>query len=420
MKRHKFYTFISLFGISMTLTILIVLASFIDQALAPTYPEVNRSRSLYVRTVKIMDIKNHSSSMNPLSQFFIKTYIKTMPLPEKVAMTTSMAMPTNTYLNQQKAKVFIKYTDDEFWNITQFLFLEGKGFTNETLKSNAQSVIISDLIRDKYFGKGVSVIGKSLEIEDVVFNIVGVVRNCPLTQVYAGSDIYLPYTADKSPLVEGELAGRYMAIIVARKASDLPRIRADFLAMLPKIPLQNDKDVAKKKLGSFNSSGDGFNPDSLVAHAETYVESFTSILASTNDDSGKATFFMLLSLFALLFMLLPALNLINVNISRIMERASEIGIRKAYGASAGTLSLQFVIENVILTVIGGGIAIGLSSLIILYLNRYGIGPLPTLNLTINWLVVAVALLLCLVFGLMSGAYPAWRMSKLSVVDALKN
>ena len=99
-----------------------------------------------------------------------------MPLPEKVAMTTSMAMPTNTYLNQQKAKVFIKYTDDEFWNITQFLFLEGKGFTNETIKSNAQSVIISDLIRDKYFGKGVSVIGKSLEIEDVVFNIIGCIR----------------------------------------------------------------------------------------------------------------------------------------------------------------------------------------------------------------------------------------------------
>ena len=147
MKRHKFYTFISLFGISMTLTILIVLASFIDQALAPTYPEVNRSRSLYVLTVKIMDIKNHSSSMNPLSQFFIKTYIKTMPLPEKVAMTTSMAMPTNTYLNQQKAKVFIKYTDDEFWNITQFSFLEGRGFTKETIKSNAQDVIISDLIQ---------------------------------------------------------------------------------------------------------------------------------------------------------------------------------------------------------------------------------------------------------------------------------
>ena len=234
------------------------------------------------------------------------------------------------------------------------------------------------------------------------------------------SDIYLPYTADKSPIIDGELAGRYFAIVLARNQADMPKIRQNFLEMLPKIPLQNDKDVAKKKLGSFNSSGNGFEPDSLVANAETYAESFTSNITGGDNNSGKTTFFMLLSLFAFLFMLLPALNLINVNISRIMERASEIGIRKAFGASAGTLTVQFIIENVILTIFGGIIAIGLSVLVIYYINRHGIGPLPNLNLSINWVVVFVAFLLCLVFGLMSGVYPAWRMSKLSVVDALKN
>ena len=419
MKRRKFYTFISLFGISLTLTILIVLASFIDQTLAPEYPEIHRNRSLYVQSVKILDTKNNSSSMNPLSAFFIKKYIKTMPLPEKVSMTSG-PNPLNVYLNKQKAKVFIKYTDAEFWDITQFAFLEGRGFTAETIKGIDNSVVITDLVRDQYFGKGMSVVGKSLEIDDEVFHIVGVVKNCPITQVYVGSDIYLPYTADKNPQAEGELAGRYYAIILARNSADMPKIRQNFLEMLPKIPLQNDKDVAKKKLGSFNSTGNGFEPDSLVANAETYAESFTSNVTGGDNDSGKTTFFILLSLFAFLFMLLPALNLINVNISRIMERASEIGIRKAFGASAGTLTLQFIIENVILTIIGGVIAIVLSVLVILYINRRGIGPLPNLNLSINWTVVFVAFFLCLVFGLMSGVYPAWRMSKLSVVDALKN
>ena len=419
MKRRKFYTFISLFGISMTLTILIVLASFIDQMLAPEYPEIHRNRSLYVQTIKIFDTKHSGNSMNPLSAFFIKKYIKTMPLPEKVSMTSG-PNPLNVYLNKQKAKVFIKYTDAEFWDITQFAFLEGRGFTAETIKGNDNSVIITDLVRNQYFGKGISVLGKSLEIDDEVFRIVGVVKNCPITQVYVGSDIYLPCTADKSPIIDGELAGRYFAIILARNQADMPKIRQNFLEMLPKIPLQNDKDVAKKKLGSFNSSGNGFEPDSLVANAETYAESFTSNITGGDNNSGKTTFFMLLSLFAFLFMLLPALNLINVNISRIMERASEIGIRKAFGASAGTLTVQFIIENVILTIFGGIIAIGLSVLVIYYINRHGIGPLPNLNLSINWVVVFVAFLLCLVFGLMSGVYPAWRMSKLSVVDALKN
>jgi putative ABC transport system permease protein len=118
-------------------------------------------------------------------------------------------------------------------------------------------------------------------------------------------------------------------------------------------------------------------------------------------------------------MLLPALNLININISRIMERASEIGIRKAFGASASVLTVQFIVENVIITLLGGVVAIVLSLMIIAFLNQNGVGPIKTLNLGINWLVVFIAMILCLLFGLMSGAYPAWRMSKLAIVDALK-
>jgi putative ABC transport system permease protein len=417
MKRRKFYTFISLFGISMTLTILIVLAAFIDSSFAPEYPEVFRNRSLYVSTVKLIE-KGKGSSMNPISPYFVKTYIKTMPLPEKVSMSSG-PMHMNTYLNGQKAKVWIKYTDSEFWDITQFSFLEGKSFTSETIKNSDNAVIINDLTRDQYFGKGVSVVGKSLEIDDVVYRIIGVVKGCPITQLFVSSDIYLPYTADKSPQKVGELSGRYTAMILAKSEQDLPAIKQDFVSMLGKIPLESDKDVEKRKLGKSDRNGSGFNPDTIIAHADTYVESFTNNITGTDTDSGKSTFFIILSLFSLLFMLLPALNLININISRIMERASEIGIRKAFGASAVTLTVQFVIENVIITVIGGVLAIFLSLIAFAYLNSHGIGPIKTLNLSINWLVVSIAFLMALVFGLMSGAYPAWRMSKLAVVDALR-
>ena len=60
-------------------------------------------------------------------------------------------------------------------------------------------------------------------------------------------------------------------------------------------------------------------------------------------------------------MLLPTLNLVNINISRIMERASEIGVRKAFGASSRTLVGQFVVENIILTLVGGAFGLVLSA-----------------------------------------------------------
>jgi putative ABC transport system permease protein len=176
--------------------------------------------------------------------------------------------------------------------------------------------------------------------------------------------------------------------------------------MIRRLPLKNHGD---------------FIPDTIVCSAETYMRSLTrDLVGGTNDsDNGLRMFFTIVLIFAFLFMLLPALNLVNINVSRIMERASEIGIRKAFGASAGTLTVQFVIENVILTIIGGGVALVLSSLVIAYLNRTGVGPIPNLSLTINWTVLGVALGLSLFFGLMSGVIPAFRMAKLPVAEALK-
>jgi putative ABC transport system permease protein len=116
-------------------------------------------------------------------------------------------------------------------------------------------------------------------------------------------------------------------------------------------------------------------------------------------------------------MSLPTLNLININITRIMERSSEIGVRKAFGASSRTLVYQFIVENIILTLLGGIIGLILSFITIEIINSQNL--IANLELSINFMVLFIGLLVCLVFGLLSGVYPAWRMSKLNVVTALK-
>jgi putative ABC transport system permease protein len=124
-----------------------------------------------------------------------------------------------------------------------------------------------------------------------------------------------------------------------------------------------------------------------------------------------------IGIFVLLVMLLPTLNLVNINLTRIMERSSEIGVRKAFGASSRTLVYQFLVENLILTVLGGGIGVLLSLIALQVINSAHL--IPNLVLSLNGTVLSIALLICLVFGLLSGVYPAWRMSRLNVVNALK-
>jgi putative ABC transport system permease protein len=154
----------------------------------------------------------------------------------------------------------------------------------------------------------------------------------------------------------------------------------------------------------------------MEVNAETYTNNFLRPVLERN----KALRTILFSVIAfVLFMLLglPAINLVNVNVSRIMERASEIGVRKAFGASVKTLVWQFIIENIFITFIGGVIALVLTGFVIHFINQSG--WIAYADLTINLSVFLISLLVCLLFGFLSGVVPALRMSKLSIADALK-
>jgi len=126
----------------------------------------------------------------------------------------------------------------------------------------------------------------------------------------------------------------------------------------------------------------------------------------------------LISLLVLIFMSFPAMNLVNINITRIMERASEIGIRRSFGASVKTLLMQFLTENILLTLIGGCIGFLLALAVIYFINRSGI--YPYFFLSVNFPLFIYAILFSLLFGLLSGVVPALRMAKMNIVNALKS
>ncbi|HEY0109319.1 MAG TPA: FtsX-like permease family protein [Fibrella sp.] len=131
----------------------------------------------------------------------------------------------------------------------------------------------------------------------------------------------------------------------------------------------------------------------------------------------KTIFYGVIGFIMLMLMGLPAINLVNINVSRILERASEIGIRKAFGAPVRTLLWQFIVENIFITFIGGAIALVLTLLIINLINNSG--WIAHADLTINMSVFLVSVLVCLIFGLLSGVIPALRMSKLNIAEAMK-
>ncbi len=342
MRRRKFFTFISLFGICMTLSILIVLTAFYEHMFSGKYPEVYRNRTLFSTMIEERDTSG-STRRGPMSMYFITTYIATLKIPEKVGFCSS-PNTINTYGNGKKIKLFFKYTDPIFWEIMAFEFLEGQPFTQRQIDNNEAVAVINDDTRDNYFGKGVPAVGKTIEINGENLRVIGVVRGCPITRLVVSADVYMPYHLEKQDRSSKSFNGSYQAIVLAKSEQDMAGIQAEYDEVVPRIPLQQDGD---------------FKPHILKANLYPYFESvMESGILGTEDGTGRQRFYLFATLFALLFMSLPAINLVNINISRILERSSEIGIRKAFGASSKTLVYQFVIENILLTLIGGGHRIG--------------------------------------------------------------
>lgn len=397
LKRRKFFTFISLFGISFTLTILIVLTAFLDHLISPQYPDTKRNRSLYITASVRQDIKRQSFNKGPMSFYFLHKYVYSMKTPEKVAIA-SIFFSTNTYANNKKLVIDMKYTNAEFWEVQEFEFLEGRPYTAQEIANGDHVAVISEQTKRNYFGEE-SATGKYIEADNVQYRVTGVVKDVPITVFFSYGNMYLPYTLSKTERNNTGFGGSYMAILLARSKADLPKIQEEYQQVIARIPLK-DLDF-----------------DKFQSYADPYLASFTRILLGRDENSGVGTFILTISIFALFFMLLPTLNLININISRIMERSSEIGVRKAFGASSKTLVYQFIIENIILTLIGGILGIVFSVIILAIINNSQL--LPFVYLTINFTVLTWALAVCLVFGLFSGVYPAWRMSRLQVVTALK-
>ncbi|MFB9844963.1 ABC transporter permease [Mucilaginibacter ginsenosidivorans] len=396
LKRRKFFTFISLFGISFTLTILLVLTAFIDKVVGDNYPDKKRDRSLYVS--RISQSGKNTMQSGPPSFYFLDHYARTLKTPVSIGISSGFN-GTNTYVNNKKIAVNYKYTNAEYWEILEYDFVEGKPFGKKEVDNADKVAVISTDMKKEYFGDGGSVVGQYIEADNVKYRVIGVVKNVPITSYMLYSDIYLPYTVAKDQGYKNNKSygGGYFGILLARSSGDLDKMHDEYEAMIKRLKPED------KMFTTVNS------------HADTYIKAYVD----TGDDKHSGTFIAItaISIFAVIVMLLPTLNLVNINITRIMERSSEIGVRKAFGASSMTLVYQFIVENIILTLLGGLIGIVLSFIALQVINSAHL--IANLELTINFTVLFIGLLVCLLFGLLSGVYPAWRMSKLNVVNALK-
>ena len=394
--RRKVFTAISLFGISLTLLVLMVAAALADHILGAHPPETHLDRTLGIYGLGM--VGEHASSTGFPGYAFLEAHARNLPGVEATSFFRNLGWITS-YHQGREIRFWLKRTDGEFWRILEFDFVEGRALATEDVERARRVAVINESTRDAFFGPGPAV-GKQLEVEGSPHEVVGVVRDVPFLRLIPFADIWAPLTTAPNDAWRDEVRGDFQALLLAESRTSLPVIREEF----------------ERRIGEAVPPLEEF--DRYHAGAETLFEFLSrELLSGKAEESRPGRLRALLGIAALLFMLLPTLNLVNINLSRILERAQEIGVRKAFGAPARALVGQFLIENLVLTLMGGAIGLLLSVLALEGLEATGWIPYAELHL--NPRIFGWALVLAFVFGILSGVYPAWRMARLDPVQALR-
>jgi putative ABC transport system permease protein len=398
--RRKFFTFIGLFGIALTLTVLLVLSTLLDNYLYPTGPEKNNQHFLSIDRLKLVSESGNNNTNSRPGYWFLDKNVKRLKMPEKISLFSATDTAAS-YLAGTKLSNELRHTDAVYWDILDFEFIEGQSYSKQAVASGAMQMVISSTTAKAFFGDTMA-LGKTIVVNEQKFTVVGVVKDVSVLESSAYADMWAPYTTLASTHYQREMIGGWEALIYHPNTNMRQQMQQEFVNML-----KHDLVTSDPKMYH-----------TAFAGADTALEKVArKFSGSQNYDSGVGRVISFVVFVTLCFMLLPSINLINLNISRIMERASEIGVRKAFGASSGQLVLQFIVENLIVTAMGAVIGLLLSALVLIQIEATNL--LPSVDLAFSLHTFIYGLVLIVVFGLLSGVYPAYKMSKLHPVAALK-
>ncbi|MDR0748899.1 MAG: ABC transporter permease [Tannerellaceae bacterium] len=408
LRENPLLSLISIVGTALAIAMIMALVIAYEVKSAGYRPETNRHRTLYVTRGNYVKPQSNSSSYNSFR--LIKEVFYPLATPQTVTAVSSgnerlISIPAGR--NEYKADVC--YTDERFWNVFEFRFLAGKPFTEEDVQSGIRKAVVNESLARGLYGTA-EVVGKPVLVSFVEYTVCGVVPDVSTFALSAYAEVWTPHTTTTfHPNMETEdTTGNFCCYILARSRSDFTAIREE----------------AARSVKQFNANlRDGTYE--LNGQPETH---FLSIYRQGNEQANGRGIVLRYAIVLAILLLVPAINLSGMTLSRMKKRMPEIGIRKAFGATSGRLLMQILYENLLLTLIGGALGLAISYLAVAFMSdwllvtetvsmREGAASLSA-EMTVNPMVFIYAFLFCLALNLLSAGIPAWRTSRANIVHAI--
>ncbi|UCE36358.1 MAG: ABC transporter permease [Thermoplasmata archaeon] len=394
-KKHKGYSFINIIGLSVGMACCILILLWVQDELS--YDKFHEHADEIYRVITHQQsaegIQSAALSPPPLADYLVSGF------PE-IVNATRLRIHNNWMMKTGNKKFMedgIAFLEPSFFEIFSFPFIQGDP---KTALSNPGSLIITQSMAEKYFGKE-DPVGKTMNADNNLdFVITGVIRDIPdnshISFRFAVSFTLLPelfnWKMDRWTDV------MYQTYIQLQKGTSFEQVNSKIAGILKE---KTNNQKFKLELQPLKA-----------------IHLHSSSLQWESVAQGDIKQVRLFSILAFLVLIMACINFISLTTARGANRAKEVGMRKVTGAARMDIIKQFLGESILFTSFGFIVAIGLVDLLLPAFNGLS-GKHITMSTFFNLSFLPIMIGIVMITGFLSGSYPALFLSSFQPAKVLK-